>query len=118
MRWLIAGGIVVLLLLWFGIPALTSRSPFVSASNAFGSGRRLQSDRVFGTVDRFLDLYATPLEFAALLSLLWAALRRDLTVLLLAAGAAGLGGGRDRLLAPRMAGAGSLHVRRRRPWWW
>jgi len=57
-----AGGIVVLLLLWFGVPALTSRSPFVSASNAFGSGRRLKSNRVFGTVDRFLDLYAAPLE--------------------------------------------------------
>ncbi|MBV8431769.1 MAG: hypothetical protein JO244_11430 [Solirubrobacterales bacterium] len=88
MRWLIAGGIVALLLLWFGIPALTSRSPFVSASNAFGSGRRLRSDRVFGTIDRFLDLYATPLEIAALISILWAALRRDLAVLLLAAGGA------------------------------
>jgi hypothetical protein len=88
MRWFIGGGIVVLALLWFGIPALTSRSPFVSASNAFGSGRRLKSNRVFGTIDRFFDLYATPLEIAALVSLLWAALRRDLTVLGLAAGAA------------------------------
>lgn len=88
MRWLIAGGIVLLLALWFGIPAITSRSPFVSASNAFGSGRRLRSDRVFGTIDRFLDLYATPLEVGALASVAWAALRRDLTVLVLAAGAA------------------------------
>jgi hypothetical protein len=88
MRWLIAAGIVVLALFWFGIPALTSRSPFVSATNAFGSGRRLKSHRVFGTIDRFLDLYATPLEIAALASLLWAALRRDLVVLALGAGAA------------------------------
>jgi hypothetical protein len=87
MRWLIGGGIVVLLLLWFGIPALTSRSPFVSASNAFGSGRRLRSNRVFGTVDRFLDLHETPLEVAALLSVCWAAVRRDRVVLVLAAGA-------------------------------
>jgi hypothetical protein len=86
MRGLIMGGIAALLLLWFGIPAITSRSPFVAASNAFGSGRRLRSDRVFGTIDRFLDLYATPLEVAALVSVAWAALRRDLTVLLLAAG--------------------------------
>jgi hypothetical protein len=86
MRWLIGGGILALILLWFGIPAITSRSPFVAASNAFGSGRRLRSDRVFGTIDRFLDLYATPLEIAALLSLVWAALRRDRTVLLLGAG--------------------------------
>jgi hypothetical protein len=87
MRRLIAGGLAVLVLLWFGIPALTSRSPFVSASNAFGSGRRLKTNRVFGTIDRFLDLYATPLEIAAVISLVWAALRRDLMVLGLAAGA-------------------------------
>ncbi|MGE5617368.1 MAG: hypothetical protein ACM3UX_00370 [Candidatus Woesearchaeota archaeon] len=88
MRWLIAGGIVAMVLLWFGVPALTSRSPFVSASNAFGSGRRLKSNRVFGTIGRFLDLYGRPLELAAVLSLLWAALRRDRTVLALAAGMA------------------------------
>jgi hypothetical protein len=87
MRWLIGGGIAVLLALWFGIPALSSRSPFVSASNAFGSGRRLKSDRVFGTIDRFLDLHETPLELAAFLSLAWAAIRRDLVTLTLAAGA-------------------------------
>jgi hypothetical protein len=88
MRWLVTGGVVVLLLLWFGVPAVTSRSPFVAASNAFGSGRRLRSDRVFGTIDRFLDLYATPLEIAALIAIAWAALRRDLAVLLLAAAGA------------------------------
>jgi hypothetical protein len=87
MRWLIGGGIVVLVLLWFGIPALTSRSPFVAASNAIGSGRRLRSNRVFGTIDRFLDLHETPLEIAALLSLCWAAIRRDVVILALAAGA-------------------------------
>jgi hypothetical protein len=87
MRWLIGGGIVVLLLLWFGIPAITSRSPFVSASNAFGSGRRLRSDRVFGTIGRFLDLYATPLEIAALASVAWAAIRREWVTVVLAAGA-------------------------------
>src|SRR5205807_6946236 len=30
MRWLIGAGIAAILLFWFGIPALTSRSPFVS----------------------------------------------------------------------------------------
>ena len=39
MRALIVGGIVLLVVLWFGIPALTSRTPFVAASNALGSGR-------------------------------------------------------------------------------
>jgi hypothetical protein len=87
MRWVIVVGIAALLLLWFGVPAITSRSPFVSASNAFGSGRRLKSNRVFGTIDRFLDLYPTPLEIAALASVVWAAVRRDLVTLTLAAGA-------------------------------
>jgi hypothetical protein len=88
MRWLIGGGIVVLLLLWFGVPAISSRSPFVSASNAFGSGRRLRSNRVFGTIDRFLDLHETPLELAAMASVVWALCRRDRTLLVLAAGGA------------------------------
>src|SRR5436305_15120921 len=88
MRWVIGVGIALILVLWFGIPALTSRSPFVAGSNAFGSGRRLKSDRVFGTIDRFLDLHETPLELAALISLAVAALRRDLVTLALGAGAA------------------------------
>jgi hypothetical protein len=87
MRWFVGVGVAAILFMWFAIPAITSRSPFVAASNAFGSGRRLKSDRVFGTIDRFLDLYATPLEIAALLSLVVAALKRDLVTLVLAAGA-------------------------------
>jgi hypothetical protein len=87
MRAFIAGGIVVLLALWFGIPALTSRSPFVAGSNAIGSGRALHSGKVFGTVDRFLDMHETPLELLALLSVGIAVYRRDRTTLALAAAA-------------------------------
>jgi arginine exporter protein ArgO len=86
MRRLIAGGIAVLLVLWFGIPALTSRSPFVAGTNALGSGRALHSDKVFGTVRRFLDLHAAPLEIVALLSAGLALWRRDRTTIALAAG--------------------------------
>jgi hypothetical protein len=87
MRWLIVTGIVVMLLLWFGIPALTSRTPFVAASNAMGSGRRLQSNRVFGTIGRFLGVTPVVVELAALLSLAIAVLRRDRVTLALAVGA-------------------------------
>jgi hypothetical protein len=86
MRWLIVGGLVVVALLWFGIPALTSRSPFVAASNALGSGRRLRSDRVFGTIGRFLDLNTAVLEVVALVSVAIAIVRRDRVTLALAAG--------------------------------
>jgi hypothetical protein len=88
MRSLIVAGVAALLVLWFGIPALTSRSPFVAGTNALGSGRALHNDKVLGTVHRFLELYAVPLEIVALLSVALAAARRDRVLLGLAAGAA------------------------------
>jgi hypothetical protein len=87
MRRLIVAGIALLVVLWFGIPALTSRSPFVAGTNALGSGRALHNDRVLGTIDRFLDLHETALELVALLSVGLALLRRDRVTLMLAAGA-------------------------------
>jgi hypothetical protein len=85
-RALVAAGALATLALWFGIPALTSRTPFVAASNALGSGRRLRSDRVFGTIGRFLDMHEVALELAALLSVVLAVARRDRATLALAAG--------------------------------
>jgi hypothetical protein len=78
-------GALATLLLWFGIPALTSRSAFVAGTNAEGSVRALKHDRVLGTIDRFLDMHETALELAALLAMVWAALRRDRRVLTLGA---------------------------------
>jgi len=86
MRWLLAAGLVATVALWFGIPALTSRTPFVAASNAFGSGRALHGDKLLGTIGRFLSMQAAPLEVAALLSLALALWRRDRTTLVLAGG--------------------------------
>jgi hypothetical protein len=86
MRWLIVSGLVLVVLLWFGIPALTSRSPFVAASNALGSGRRLHNDRVFGTIGRFLELNTAVIELTALLAVAIAVVRRDRVTLALAAG--------------------------------
>jgi hypothetical protein len=89
MRWLIYAGLAVIVLLWFGIPTLTSRTPFVAASNALGSGRALHNDKVFGTIHRFLSLHQAPLELLALLSVVIAFVRRDRVTLALAAGAVG-----------------------------
>jgi hypothetical protein len=86
MRWLIGGGVVVILLLWFGIPALTSRTPFVAASNALGSGRALHNDKIFGTIGRFFGLHTTIVELLALLSVAVAVWRRDRVTLALALG--------------------------------
>src|SRR5947209_12406512 len=85
-RRLVIGGAVASAGLWFGIPALTSHTPFVAGTNALGSVRALRHDRVLGTVDRFLDMHETPLELAALLAILMAAWRRDRVMLALAAG--------------------------------
>jgi hypothetical protein len=87
MRRLIVVELVLVVLLWFGIPALTSRTPFVAASNALGSGRRLRNDRVFGTIGRFLDLNTAVLLLTALLGVVIAFVRRERVTLALAAGA-------------------------------
>lgn len=86
MRWLIVTGVVLMVLLWFGIPALTSRTPFQAGANALGSGRRLRSDRVFGTIGRFLGLSPVVLELTALGAVVLALVRRDRVILALAAG--------------------------------
>ncbi len=86
MRRFVAGGLFVMLLMWFGIPALTSRTPFVAASNALGSGRALHSNKALGTVGRFLALQEPALELLALLAVLLAVLRRDWVTLALAGG--------------------------------
>ncbi len=91
-RLLLIGGWVVLALLWFGIPALTSRTFFVAGANALDSGRALKNNRVFGTIHRFLELHYWPLEVLALLGVALAALRRnraDRIVLALAAAVVG-----------------------------
>ncbi len=84
-RWLLLTGWVALAALWFGIPAVSSRTPFVSASNALDSGRRLTSNQVFGTIGRFLAVNELPVELAALVGLGLAWLRRDRVTLTLAA---------------------------------
>lgn len=82
-RWLV-GGWIVTVALWFGIPALTSRSPFVAADNAFYSGRRLHHDLIFGTIGRFLHLMPHGLTAAAIISVGLAIWRRDRMTLALA----------------------------------
>jgi hypothetical protein len=87
-RWLLGGGWAVVVVLWFGIPALTSRSPFVAATNAVGSGRRLKSDQIFGTMGRFTGINVLPVQLAALVALAIAVVRRNWVIVGLAVGVA------------------------------
>ncbi len=83
-RWMLVAGVVVIALLWFGIPALTSRSWFVAGDNAVGSGRAPTGDRLTGTLHRFVSQNPWPLQLAAVLGVALAAWRRDRVVLALA----------------------------------
>jgi hypothetical protein len=89
-RWLVAGAWLVLLALWFGIPAVSSRTPFVSAANALDSGRAPSGNRVTAVLSRFGELQHWPVYVAAALCVALAALRRssprDRATLLLAGG--------------------------------
>jgi hypothetical protein len=86
MRRFLVGGIVLLLVLWFGIPGITSRSPFVAGTNAIGSGRAPHGNKVTETISRFAHLEPATLSVLALLAVAWAAWRRERAVLLMAAG--------------------------------
>ncbi|MDQ6746336.1 MAG: hypothetical protein M3Z27_10030, partial [Actinomycetota bacterium] len=87
LRPMIVVGVVLVGLLWFGIPALTAKSAFIAGDNALNSPRELHSDKVLGTLDRFLDLQELPVWLAAALTVSLAAIRRRALILLLAAGA-------------------------------
>jgi len=77
---------VLVPVLWLGIPALTSKSPFTAASLAERSPRELHGNKITGTFDRFSGLSATGVKLAALLATVAGAMRRDRAVLMLAGG--------------------------------
>jgi MYXO-CTERM domain-containing protein len=83
---MIAAGLLLIPLFWFGIPALTAKTWFVAGDNALHSPRELHQSKVYGTFDRFLDLEEAPVWIAALLGLAMAWFRRRRTALLIGAG--------------------------------
>jgi hypothetical protein len=85
-RWLIAS-VALLLFFWFGVPGLTSKSVFTAGNIAQNSPREVRGNKVTGTISRFHDMHATTVWIAATLTVVLAALRRNRTVLVLAAGA-------------------------------
>jgi hypothetical protein len=79
-------GVIVIPLLWFGIPAATSKSPFSAATLAERSPRALHGNRITGTIGRFLALNPSVIKVAAAMAALLALVRRDRGVLLLSGG--------------------------------
>jgi hypothetical protein len=86
MRRQIVAGVVLIPVLWFGIPAVTSKSAFSAGSLAERSPRMLHGNKITGTWGRFAGLDAASVKLAALIAVILGALRRERGVLLLAGG--------------------------------
>jgi len=84
-RWMLAVGVLGNAFLWFGVPTITNGRPDIAGQLALKSPRELHSNKVIGTWDRFTALQYWPVEIAAIIAVVLAAVRRNLTVLVLAA---------------------------------
>jgi hypothetical protein len=88
MRWFIYAGLALIPLLWFGVPTITNHRPNIAGQLALASPRELHGNKVIGTIDRFTALTYLPVQLAALAAVIWAAFRRERTVLILGAAVA------------------------------
>lgn len=84
MRLEVALGLLAVVVLWFGIPILTSHNWFAAGDVASISGRPVPGNRFSGVLTRFIGLYEFPMQLAVLVAVAIAALRRDFRWLLLA----------------------------------
>jgi hypothetical protein len=85
-RWVI-GSVVLLLVLWFGIPGLTSKSFLTAGNIAENSPRAIHGNKVTGTIHRFFQLEPAAVWVSAAVTLVLAAWRRQRAILLLTGGA-------------------------------
>jgi hypothetical protein len=89
MRWMLYAGAAVVLFMWFGIPTITNGRPDIAGQLAQKSPRALRHNQFFGTLGRFKDLEYIPVWIAAALTIVVAAVRRNRTILVLAAAGVG-----------------------------
>ncbi len=111
MRRLLGGGIVLLLVLWFGIPAITSRSPFVAGDECDrvrAGAARQQGDRDDQPVHA-----SSPAALSSRGAAVAVAGRRggETESCCCSPAGRGLGGRRGRVRSARLARAAPLHVR-------
>src|SRR5205085_8139749 len=77
MRLLTASTLLVVPLLWFGIPALTAKSWFRAGDLALNSVNVLHGNKITGVFGRFFGLYTVPMKIAVGCALVLAVFRRD-----------------------------------------
>jgi hypothetical protein len=85
-KWLYAS-LVGLAFLWFGIPGFTSKSLLTAGNIAENSPRAIHGNKVTGVITRFHELLPNTVWVLAVLTVAWAAWRRRIALLVLAAGA-------------------------------
>jgi hypothetical protein len=83
MRWYLGAGLVVIPLLWFGVPTITNSRPFISAELAELSVRRIEGNKFLGVFHRYTALTYLPIQLLAVFTLIVAYFRRNRTVLVL-----------------------------------
>jgi hypothetical protein len=88
MRLMVIAGLVFIPAFWFSIPALTSKSWFISGDLALNQQTVIHGSKIIGVVNRFRSLYELPMQLAMLVGVVLAFLRRDRATLLVVGAAA------------------------------
>lgn len=87
MRRLAVLGVVLVGVLWFSVPALTSKSALTTSSLAMNSAHAIHGNKAIGVIDRLRGLSGAPMQIAVLLALGLAAAVRDRVSLAIGAAA-------------------------------
>lgn len=87
MRPVLAGGVVAIPAMWFGIARLTSPSFTIASDVALNSTAGLSGNKLAGVIRHLRELYGLPMQLAALFSIAIAILRRDRAILLVSGAA-------------------------------
>ena len=85
---MVIAGLVFIPACWFSIPALTSKSWFISGDLALNQQTVIHGNKIVGVINRFRSLYELPMQLAMLVGVVLAVLRRDRTTLLVVGAAA------------------------------
>jgi hypothetical protein len=77
--------VLIVPLLWFGIPTITNGRPLVAGDLAQGSPRELHQNKIVGTIERFKALNLWPVWTLMLIGIAWAWFKRNRLILVLSA---------------------------------
>ncbi len=85
MRAITVAGLALIPVLWFSVPALTSKNWLSPGDLALNSANVIHGNKIIGVISRFRSLCGLPVQIAALVGIVIAIVRRDRATLTLAA---------------------------------